>query len=127
MNFYNGHWEKQYGVSMYHPQEIYEWHRGEEELVFLAPHQKIYGKGMTLDGVVLTFHVSVGDNDIFHIVVEHYQGQVERGLALKQPHAVFLLQALDVAAQGLLADVEPLRRPGKIHLLRGNQEILDAL
>ena len=79
MNFYNGHWEKQYGVSMYHPQEIYEWHRGEEELVFLAPHQKIYGKGMTLDGVVLTFHVSVGDNDIFHIVVEHYQGQVERG------------------------------------------------
>ena len=55
------------------------------------------------------------------------KGQVERGLALKQPHAVFLLQALDVAAQGLLADVEPLRRPGKIHLLRGNQEILDAL
>ncbi len=79
MNFYNGHWEKKYGVSMYHPQEIYEWHRGNEELVFLAPHQKIYGKGMTLDGVVLTFHVSVGGSDIFHIVVEHYQGVVDCG------------------------------------------------
>lgn len=79
MNFYHGHWEKQYGVTMYHPQEIYEWHRENGELVFLAPHQKIYGKGMTLDGVVLTFHVSAGDSDIFHIVVEHYQGVVERG------------------------------------------------
>lgn len=79
MNFYNGHWEKQYGVTVYHPQEIYEWHSGEEELVFLAPHQKIYGKGMTLDGVVLTFHVSVGPKDTFHIVVEHYQGVVEHG------------------------------------------------
>lgn len=79
MNFYNGHWEKQYGVTVYHPQEIYEWHSGEEELVFLAPHQKIYGKGMTLDGIVLTFHVSVGPKDTFHIVVEHYQGVVDHG------------------------------------------------
>lgn len=79
MKFYNGHWEKQYGVTMYHPQEIYEWHCEEDEFVFLAPHQKIYGRGMTLDGVVLTFHVSVGTEGIFHIVVEHYRGVVEHG------------------------------------------------
>ena len=81
MKFYNGHWEKQYGVTVYNPREIYEWHHSEEELVFLAPHQKIHGKGMTLDGVVLTFHVSVGREGIFHIRVEHYQGVTERGPA----------------------------------------------
>ena len=81
MKFFNGHWEKQYGVTMYHPREIYEWHQKEETLVFLAPHQKIYGRGMTLDGVVLTFHVSVGQEGIFHITVEHYRGVAERGPA----------------------------------------------
>lgn len=79
MKFLHGHWEKQYGVTMYHPQEIFEWHCQKDELVFLAPHQKIYGRGMTLDGVVLTFHVSVGKEGIFHIVVEHYRGVVEHG------------------------------------------------
>ena len=74
MKFFNGHWEKQYGVSVYPAAQVYEWRQQDEELIFLAPHQRIQGRGMTLDGVVLTFHVSVAREGIFHIVVEHYKG-----------------------------------------------------
>lgn len=74
MKFFNGQWEKAKGVTIYNPKEIYEWWQEGEELVFLAPHQKIMGRGMTLDGVVLTFRVSIAREGIFHIVVEHYQG-----------------------------------------------------
>ncbi len=74
MKFFNGHWEKAKGVTVYNPQMVYEWTRQGEELMFLAPHQKIEGRGMTLDGVVLTFHVSIVREGIFHIVAEHYQG-----------------------------------------------------
>lgn len=74
MKFFNGHWEKQYGVSVYSAAQVYEWRQQDEELIFLAPHQRIQGRGMTLDGVVLTFHVSVAREGIFHIVVEHYKG-----------------------------------------------------
>lgn len=74
MKFFNGHWEKQKGVSVYPAAQVYEWNEKNEKLVFLAPHQRIAGKGMTLDGVVLTFYVSVAREGIFHIVVEHYRG-----------------------------------------------------
>lgn len=74
MKFFNGQWEKAKGVTIYNPKEIYEWWQEGEELVFLAPHQKIMGRGMTLDGVVLTFRVSIAREGIFHIVVEHYRG-----------------------------------------------------
>lgn len=79
MKFFNGHWEKRYGVSVYPAAQVYEWHTEGEELVFLAPHQKISGRGMTLDGVVLTFHISVAGEGIFHIVAEHYRGAKKRG------------------------------------------------
>ncbi len=79
MKFFNGHWEKAKGVSVYNPQMVYEWTRQGEELMFLAPHQKIEGRGMTLDGVVLTFHVSIVREGIFHIVAEHYQGGCRPG------------------------------------------------
>ncbi|MCH5266011.1 MAG: alpha-xylosidase [Lachnospiraceae bacterium] len=79
MKFFNGHWEKQKGVTVYQPKEIYESAIREEELYFLAPDREIIGRGMTLDGVLLTFHVSVAGEGIFHIVAEHYQGIKKRG------------------------------------------------
>ena len=74
MKFFNGHWEKKKGVSVYSPAQIYEWHETEHELTFLAPHREIANRGMTLDGVVLTFHISVAREGVFHIVVNHYEG-----------------------------------------------------
>lgn len=74
MKFFNGHWEKKKGVSVYSPAQIYEWHKTEHELTFLAPHREIANRGMTLDGVVLTFHISVARESVFHIVVNHYEG-----------------------------------------------------
>lgn len=74
MKFFNGHWEKKKGVSVYSPAQIYEWHKTEHELTFLAPHREIANRGMTLDGVVLTFHISVAREGVFHIVVNHYEG-----------------------------------------------------
>ena len=73
MKFFNGHWEKKKGVSVYSPAQIYEWHKTEHELTFLAPHREIANRGMTLDGVVLTFHISVAREGVFHIVVNHYE------------------------------------------------------
>lgn len=109
MKFFNGHWEKKRGVSIYNPKEIYEWEKRGEELYFLTPHQKIQGRGMTLDGVVLTFHVSVAQENIFHIVVEHYQGIRKRG-----PEFV-----LNMDEQPL-----PLREEaGKLVLQTGNNEL----
>ena len=74
MKFFNGHWEKKKGVSVYSPAQIYEWHKTEHELTFLAPHREIANRGMTLDGVVLTFHISVAREGVFHIIVNHYEG-----------------------------------------------------
>ena len=74
MKFFNGRWEKKKGVSVYSPAQIYEWHKTEHELTFLAPHREIANRGMTLDGVVLTFHISVAREGVFHIVVNHYEG-----------------------------------------------------
>lgn len=79
LKIYHGIWEKQKGVSVYPAAQVYEWKEQEGELLFLAPHRKICGRGMTLDGVVLTFHVSVAREGIFHIIVEHYQGVKRRG------------------------------------------------
>lgn len=79
MKFFNGHWEKGYGVSVYQAAQVYEWHQEGGELIFLAPHQRILGRGMTLDGVVLTFHVSVAREGVFHIVVDHYRGVRNHG------------------------------------------------
>lgn len=62
------------GVSVYSPAQIYEWHKTEHELTFLAPHREIANRGMTLDGVVLTFHISVAREGVFHIIVNHYEG-----------------------------------------------------
>lgn len=92
MKFFNGHWEKKRGVSIYNPKGIYERKRKGGELVFLAPHQKIQGRGMTLDGVVLTFHVSVAADNVFHITVEHYRGVKEAG-----PEFVLTLQEQPLA------------------------------
>lgn len=102
MKFFNGQWEKAKGVTVYNPKEIYEWWQEGEELVFLAPHQKIMGRGMTLDGVVLTFRVSIAREGIFHIVVEHYRGThrpgpefalhtAEQPLQLKEQESAFVI------------------------------------
>lgn len=104
MKFFNGHWEKRQGVSVYNPKEVYEWRQEDEEFVFLAPHQHIQERGMTLDGVVLTFHISVSRENIFHIVVEHYQGIQECGphfvlntekhsLQMTEEHERFVIQS----------------------------------
>ena len=74
MKFFNGQWEKKKGVSVYSPAQIYEWHKTEHELTFLTPHREIAYRGMTMDGVVLTFHISVAREGVFHIVVNHYEG-----------------------------------------------------
>lgn len=50
MKFFNGHWEKQYGVSVYLAAQVYEWHQQGEELIFLAPHQRIRGSDLLSAG-----------------------------------------------------------------------------
>ena len=55
-----------------------------------------------------------------------FQGKMERWLTRKQLDMIFFFQSLDMAAEGLLADIDPLRCSGKIHLLRSNEKLLNA-
>ena len=48
------------------------------------------------------------------------QRQPQRRLPVKKAYSILILQPLQMAAQGLLADKQTLCRPGDIHLLNGN-------
>lgn len=89
MKFYHGRWEKKMGVRVYNPSEIYEYQITEKELICIAPDSHIQDKGMTLDGVNLTFRISVPREEVFRIEMVHYQGVRNR-----TPH--FVIQVRDV-------------------------------
>ena len=50
------------------------------------------------------------------------EGQLRR--TGKELHVQLPLQIGDVVGQGLLGDVQPLRRPGDVQLLRHHKEVL---
>ncbi len=79
VKFYNGHWEKKPGVRVFNPREIYEYHVGERELTFVAPDSHIENKGMTLDGLNLTFRITVPRPEVFRVQMTHYKGGLDRG------------------------------------------------
>lgn len=78
MKFYYGRWEKKMGVGVYNPKEIYEYQIAEKEVTFIAPDLHIENKGMTLDGVNLTFRISVPREEVFRIEMVHYKGRKNR-------------------------------------------------
>lgn len=78
MKFYYGRWEKKMGVGVYNPKEIYEYQIAEKEVTFIAPDSHIENKGMTLDGVNLTFRISVPREEVFRIEMVHYKGRKNR-------------------------------------------------
>ncbi len=51
-------------------------------------------------------------------------GEGQLGGAGEQLHIQLPLQVADVVGQGLLGDVQPLRRPGDVQLLRHHKEVL---
>lgn len=79
MKFYNGQWEKQMGVRVFSPKEIYEARIKETAFEFIAPDTHIEHKGMTLDGLNFTFRITVPHAEVFRIQVIHYMGILERG------------------------------------------------
>lgn len=78
MKFYYGRWEKKMGVGVYNPKEIYEYQIAEKKITFIAPDSHIENKGMTLDGVNLTFRISVPREEVFRIEMVHYKGRKNR-------------------------------------------------
>ena len=79
MKFYNGQWEKQMGVRVFSPKEIYEARIKETAFEFIAPDTHIEHKGMTLDGLNFTFRITVPHAEVFRIQMIHYMGTLERG------------------------------------------------
>lgn len=110
MKFYNGHWEKRMGVKMYHPKEIYEYNVEEKAFVCIAPDEHIEHRGMTLDGLNLTFRITVPHPEVFRIQMFHYMGVADRG-----PH--FELEIREEALE--LSDQE-----GQIRLKSGKAELI---
>ena len=91
MKFYNGRWEKKMGVHVYCPREIYEYEIGGRAFTFIAPDSHIGHKGMTLDGVNLTFRVTVPHSEVFRIQMVHYMGASD-----KDPHFPLDIQEEDI-------------------------------
>lgn len=87
MKFYNGYWEKKMGVKFFTPKEIYEYRIGEREFTFVAPDTRIEHKGMTLDGLNLTFRITVPHKEVFRIEMVHYMGAADQ-----DPHFPICIQ-----------------------------------
>lgn len=94
MKFYHGRWEKKMGVGVYNPKEIYEYQIADKEITFIAPDSHIENKGMTLDGVNLTFRVSVPREEVFRVEMVHYKGRKKRA-----PHFELELRETELSVE----------------------------
>ena len=87
MKFFYGQWEKLEGVTVLSPKMIYE-HQYENKqnnknmtncIKMLVPTEYIYGRGNTLDGVVLTVKITSPIEGVFAVEMYHYKGTKDLG------------------------------------------------
>lgn len=78
MKFFNGRWETAEGISVYSPEQIYEYRAEDNKLILLMPTWKVSSRGATLGGVTLTVEVSVLAEGMLRIRAVHYKGEKKR-------------------------------------------------
>lgn len=75
MKFSNGCWLNKVGVETFSPQEIYNTKIQEDKLIIYAPCNKIYNRGCTLGGPVITYEISSPIDDVIRVKAYHYSGK----------------------------------------------------
>ena len=96
MKFSNGCWLSREGVECFSPAQVYFSDIREDEVSLCVPTSKIWNRGCTLGGVVLTMKVTAPQSDVFRIQVWHHMGLQEKGPGFK----------LETPAQGVLRTEE---------------------
>jgi alpha-D-xyloside xylohydrolase len=75
MKFSNGCWLNKPGVQTFSPQEIYNTKSEENILTIYTPCSKIYNRGCTLGGPVITYKISSPMENVIRVRAYHYMGQ----------------------------------------------------
>ena len=74
MKFSNGCWLNKTGVQTFSPQEIYSTKIEDDVLTLYAPCTKIYNRGCTLGGPVITYKISSPMKNVIRVRACHYMG-----------------------------------------------------
>ncbi len=74
MKFSNGCWLNKPGVQTFSPQEVYSIKENENLLTIYAPCNKIYNRGCTLGGPVITYQISSPMENVIRVKAYHYMG-----------------------------------------------------
>lgn len=74
MKFSNGCWLNKTGVQTFSPQEIYSTKIEDDVLTLYAPCSKIYNRGCTLGGPVITYKISSPMKNVIRVRACHYMG-----------------------------------------------------
>ena len=83
MKFSDGLWLNREGVNVYSPAEVSDLSCDVGTLTLTLPHTKIYNRGQTLGGPVLTAQFSSPIPDVIRVKVFHYKGMKEIGPAFE--------------------------------------------
>lgn len=78
MRFSNGCWLNKTGVETFSPQEIYSTKIENDVLILYAPCNKIYNRGCTLGGPVITYKISSPMKNVIRVRAYHYMGEEEK-------------------------------------------------
>lgn len=74
MKFHNGCWLLKEGYGVFSPQEVYEIHQTEKEVILCMPTMKIHHKGDTLGGINLTVRITAPMPHVLRVQAYHYKG-----------------------------------------------------
>ncbi|HCW53444.1 MAG TPA: alpha-xylosidase [Clostridium sp.] len=77
MRFSNGCWLNKTGVQVFSPQEIYSVSVEDNILTLYAPCNKVFNRGCTLGGPVITYKISSPMENVIRVRAYHYMGQKE--------------------------------------------------
>ena len=78
MKFSNGCWLNKIGVETFSPQEIYNTEIEKNLLTIYTPCSKIYNRGCTLGGPVITYKITSPMKNVIRVRAYHYMGQQEK-------------------------------------------------
>ena len=75
MRFSNGCWLNKTGVQTFSPQEVYSTKVEDNILTLYTPCNKIYNRGCTLGGPVITYKISSPMENVIRVRAYHYIGE----------------------------------------------------
>lgn len=78
MRFSNGCWLNKTGIQMFSPQEIYSVDVKDNILILHAPCNKVFNRGCTLGGPVITYKISSPLENVIRVRAYHYMGEEEK-------------------------------------------------